>query len=381
MKILHLCNDFSNSKVHSNLYQQIDNEGFEQFVFQPLRSKNLKDTNSLKFRISKSKIIFSELMCVSYRIFFRKKIKFLYSDLIRKICCNEIDITHATTLFSDGALAYKLYLLHNIPYVVTVRNTDVNLFLKLRPDLYFLAKNILEHASSIIFISIALKKLFFRNFFFKNIEDKLLNKIKVIPNGLDNFWLDNITLPQIATPSLRFLFIGKFDKNKNALKLIKAMSILRSKKQDLELNLVGGGGSNHNKILKIISNNNWIKYYGTVKDKKILKTIFNQNNFFLMPSKTETFGLVYLEALTQGLPVLFTKNQGIDGLFDPPVGLASNPHNEKDIIYSIEKLIINSSKYMKNISNLNFDEFRWESIFKEHYLKLYRKIAEKKFIS
>jgi len=375
LKILHICNDFSNSKVHSNLYKQIDRIGFEQVVFQALRYENLKDPNLIKFSNSKSKIIFSNLMSSSFRIFFRKKIKFLYSDLIRNINPNEIDLIHATTLFSDGALAYKLYVLHNIPYVITVRNTDVNLFLKLRPDLYFLAKNILENASNIIFISIALKKLFFKNFYFNKIENKLSNKIKVIPNGIDDFWLKNVTLPK-KNYKLSFLFIGKFDKNKNVLKLIKALSFLRLKHEDVELNLVGGGGSNHNRILKIITKSSWITYHGKINDKKTLKNIYNQNNFFLMPSKRETFGLVYIEALSQGLPVLYTENQGIDELFNAAVGLATNPNKIKNILMSIEKLILNSKEYRENIINLNFNEFSWKSIFENHYLKLYKHIIE-----
>lgn len=34
-----------------------------------------------------------------------------------------------------------------------------------------------------------------------------------------------------------------------------------------------------------------------------------------MPSHKETFGLVYAEAMSQGLPIIYTKNQGFDGQF------------------------------------------------------------------
>ena len=43
----------------------------------------------------------------------------------------------------------------------------------------------------------------------------------------------------------------------------------------------------------------------------------------LVPSSAETFGLVYLEAMSQGVPVLYTRGQGFDGQFaDGEVGWA-----------------------------------------------------------
>ena len=170
---------------------------------------------------------------------------------------------------------------------------------------------------------------------------------------------------------LRFLFIGKFDKNKNVLNLIKALNYLREKHDDIELNLVGGSGSNHKKILKLITKNSWITYHGKINDKQKMKNIFKQNDFFLMPSKFETFGLVYIEALSQGLPILYTENQGVDGLFNTSVGLSTNPYDSKNIVKSIEKLIFNSQKYKENLNNLDFNEFSWKSILENHYLKLY----------
>jgi|TARA_B110000240_G_C13506755_1_gene456742 glycosyltransferase involved in cell wall biosynthesis len=375
MKILHISNDFLNSRVHSNLYKQIDNYGFEQVIFCPLRNKNKIDINILRFDNSNSKIIYSRVISNFHRIFFKKKINFLYSDLIKNINPDEIDLQHATTLFSDGAIAYKLFLKYNIPYVVTVRNTDVNLFLNLRPDLYLIAKRILVNASNIIFISISLRKLFFENFYFKKIENELLNKIKDIPNGIDDFWLKNITPPRKEN-KLRFLFIGKFDKNKNVINLIKALNFLRENHDDIKLDLIGGSGSNHKKILKVINKNSWITYHGKINDKQKIKNIFKQNDFFLMPSKFETFGLVYIEALSQGLPILYTKNQGVDGLFNPAVGLATKANKNKNIANNIEKMILNSNEYKENITNLNFNEFSWKSIFENYYLKLYQKLKK-----
>jgi glycosyltransferase involved in cell wall biosynthesis len=373
MKILHICNDFSNSKVHVNLYSQIDDSGLEQIVFQPLRRGNEIEPSVIKFSNPNSKIIYSKAMSIYHRLFFRKKINFLYPDLIKGIDENKVDIQHATTLFSDGALAYKLNKLHNIPYLITVRNTDVNLFLNLRPDLYVLAKKILQNASRIIFISVSFKNKFFKNFYFKKLENTLSDKVHIIHNGIDDFWLKNITLPKKET-NLSFLLVGKFDVNKNVLNLIKALNVFKNKNDKVTLNLVGGGGSNHKKVMRLVKENSWIVYHGKIFNKKELKKLYLQNDFFLMPSKFETFGLVYIEALSQGLPILYTENQGVDGLFDSGVGVATNPWSTKHILLSIEDLVFNSSFFKKNIAVLDFDIFSWENIYKNHYKKIYESL-------
>lgn len=50
--------------------------------------------------------------------------------------------------------------------------------------------------------------------------------------------------------------------------------------------------------------------------KKQLREAFSISDIFVMPSKPETFGLVYVEALSQGLPILYAKGEGFDGYFD-----------------------------------------------------------------
>ena len=89
-----------------------------------------------------------------------------------------------------------------------------------------------------------------------------------------------------------------------------------------------------------------------------------------MPSITETFGLVYLEALSQGLPVLCSKGQGIDGFFPSnTVVELVNPLSIPDIARGIRCLM---SK-LDSVSSLQQDflhPFLWSEIAKK-YLSLY----------
>lgn len=361
MRVLHICNDFSYSKVHTNLYENLDKNGVQQVIYHPLRNINSVGKNSFEFSTNNSEIVYSKILKKHHRLLFRRKIFFLYKDIIKKINLKSIDCLYATTLFSDGTLAYMISKEYQIPYIVALRNTDINLFLRVRPDLYALAKRILLNSSKIVFISPSLKDVFFKNRYFSKIEKYLDSKIEIIPNGIDNFWLENINIIAPKTQN-EFLFIGRFDSNKNVIRLINSLENNRKQFPDIKLNLVGGYGNKHDDVLTSIKNKNWIKYHGKIYDKNKLKDIFSHCDFFAMPSIHETFGLVYIEALSQGLPVLYTKEQGVDGIFEKEVGIATDPKNETQISYDISWMIENRKFLTYNIKELDFARFDWAKI-------------------
>ena len=88
-----------------------------------------------------------------------------------------------------------------------------------------------------------------------------------------------------------------------------------------------------------------------------------------MPSLTETFGLVYVEALSQGLPILYTKGEGVDGFFSPSYGESCNPRSIQDISEKIEKMLIHYEDYSieEEYLRLHFD---WDLIGNK-YLQIF----------
>ena len=90
-----------------------------------------------------------------------------------------------------------------------------------------------------------------------------------------------------------------------------------------------------------------------------------------MISHSETFGLVYIEALSQGLPVLYTKGQGIDGVFQEKVGEAVVSTDEHDIYKGLRKIIENYTSYQ--IEKLGLHRFSWQNIAKS-YIDIYSQI-------
>lgn len=100
----------------------------------------------------------------------------------------------------------------------------------------------------------------------------------------------------------------------------------------------------------------------------------NKMHVFSLVSHHESFGLVYLEALTQNLPVLYTKNEGFDKYFvDGTVGYSVNSKDGIDLIKKTNMIIDNYSQIQNNLNELNKEAFSWEQNAEYHnevYLKI-----------
>jgi glycosyltransferase involved in cell wall biosynthesis len=92
----------------------------------------------------------------------------------------------------------------------------------------------------------------------------------------------------------------------------------------------------------------------------------------VLPSLLETFGLVYPEAMSQGLPVIYTRGQGFDGHYpDGHVGYAINPNDPRDIAEKIKVIFSDYLRFSTNAFNASLD-FSWDKIV-DKLLEVYSK--------
>ena len=134
---------------------------------------------------------------------------------------------------------------------------------------------------------------------------------------------------------------------------------------DGHLTLVGGGGEDEQIIIdKCNSNPDLYTYRGKIFDKSILRDIILANDAFVMVSHSETFGLVYVEALSQNRPVIYTRNQGFDGIINAKVGLSADSKDLNDIVNSILTLINEFSTFSSIQEQL--PQFSWANVAKKY---------------
>lgn len=364
-KVLHVCGDYANQNIYNNLITSIDDKQIEQLVYVPVRAESQLNKN-VNPNLKLTSFFFIKNLVKIDRILFKKKINKLVKDLQNHLThkINDFDLIHAHFLFSDGGVAYELFKKNKTPYIVAVRNTDINFFFKYFFFLRSYGIEILLNASKIIFISPAYKTTLI-NKYVPQLHQKLIEqKCEIIPNGIDPFWLKNsMQKTFIKKQEYSFLYVGDFSKNKNVESTIKALKIIKNKGYKIKFNIVGGGGNNTSKIIEIANKeNDWITIYNRINDKNLLLSHYRVNDIFIMPSIYETFGVVYIEALSQGLPVIYTKGQGIDGFFEEnTVGVSVNPLDVNSIVNKIEWLIENADSISTKSEKI-LPSFDWEVI-------------------
>ena len=376
MRILHISNGFADSRVHSNLTMAIDQLSIEQTVYCPVREKQLIGRNQFEGR--SIKFVYSYCIKSWYKYLYHVKRLVLYGDLKQHIDISQFDAIHASTLFSDGGLALKAYKEYGRPYVVAVRNTDINTYIRRLKHTHKLGREIICNASRILFVSKGELAEFEKLDFVKPVWDKIKDRIAFQPNGIDDYWLNHISRERRTGHDV--LYVGDYTPNKNVVRLAEAILLLRKEKgfEDTRLIVVGGekigmAWKSDGRTQQIINDNpEAIKALGKIYDKDKLLTVLRSCAVFAMPSIHETFGLVYIEALSQNLPVVFTKGQGIDGIFDDSIGIGVNAMSVEEIRDAIRMILINPSLYGNQ--NVRFEDFNWHNIAKE-YITIYNEIT------
>lgn len=375
MKALQIANGFFGNKLYINLFNNLYSRGVDINVFSPQRiNSNIHyDRNEISFVCNN--IYAPEIFKNIDRFFFFKKEKSIleqaksfYAESIK-----DFSIIHAHTLFSNGYIAYKLNEEYGIPYIIAIRNTDINVFFKYRVNLRSIGNKILKNAKKIVFLSKKTQQYTFDRFINDDVKEDLYKKVEIIPNGVNEFWINNrIENPkQLNKNKITILYVGEINSNKNVLRTIKVCKDLIEDNYDVRYIVVGKCKNDyHKKAL----DENFIEYHEFCGKQELIN-YYKNSDIFVMPSKKETFGIVYAEALTQGLPLIYTRGQGFDGQFDEGfVGYSVDAYNVADIKSAVIKAIDNYDQLARNVISVNA-KFNWESISNK-YFELYREIID-----
>lgn len=361
LKILHVNSYFITNKLHCELVQKFDTLEWSQLVFIPVGNKkdiNKNQVEGLKRSELRYNIAFSQFSRFIWPIKMLG-IWFSFKRLILEI--GKPEIVHAHSLIVNGLIAFIFNKATGTPYVVTVRNTDINIFLSKSFIFRWMGNMILKNANRIIFLSPAYRNFQLKSNISEHLYKSIFAKTIIIPNGINDFWFKNkVKLPkQIDSGVIKIIFSGKLRDNKNVSGLINACEILQAKGVDISLDIVGDGPLFDK--LKQKKTNLRIKLHGFVSDKVILANIYRSCHIMVVPSFRESFGLIYVEGMSQGLPAIYSQGQGFDGFFDDgKIGYAVNPKDILDIAAKIKLTIDNYDTLSRN-SLMAVKQFSWDN--------------------
>lgn len=374
MKVLHLCSDYAGTPLYKDFVESLDRKGVQQIIYVPVRSEELIN----KYRnpdLLGAKHYYSYILNPYLRFNYFGKINKVYEDVKAKIEYSSLNLVHAHFLFSDGGVAYKLKKDIGLNYIVTVRNTDIYAFFKYMIHLKKFGLKILRNAHKIIFLSSSYKNTLFENYVPEKYLKELEEKIIIIPNGVNDFWLKNLFKPRkLVGEKIRLIYVGEFSKNKNIPIIIEVVDKLRKKGKETQFTLIGQYGNNVRKIRNLVNKRlNYIDSLPRITDKNKLLIQYRKADIFIMPSFYETFGLVFPEAMSQGLPLIYTCKQGFAGYYkDGEIGYAVNPKNPEEIIERIEMILSDYEQLSKKCIN-EIKNFSWELIASK-YDKIYKEL-------
>jgi len=356
MKILHINSYYSGSKFYKNLYDKQIKSGIDIDVFVPVPSTYKSDGFDYGeyTKICKNHNKYD-------RYIFHLKHNKIYNDIKKRYNIEDYSMVHAHSLFSNGYIAMKLKEEYGVPYIVAVRNTDVNVFFDKMIQLRKLGIQILENADKVIFISKPYKNHTISKFIPKEIKKDIDNKSVIIPNGVDDFWLKNKPNKKkhIEKNKIKLIYVGRVDSNKNIETTIKACKLLIGQGYEVSYKIVGQ--IKEEKYRGITDQYSFIEYMPHCNREELIQH-YRQADIFVMPSKYETFGLVYLEAMSQGLPIIYTKGQGFDEWFkEGEIGYSVRYNSEKDVAYNIQNILYDYENISKKCTKKIY-KFNWGKI-------------------
>ena len=276
-------------------------------------------------------------------LMFKKNAKKALEDLVSKV---DIDIIHGHYLFPAGAAAVEVGNKHGIKTYVTAHGSDMFEMYKSQPYMRSPIKKVLKKADGVFAVSNALKHEIIATG-----VSGISNKTKLSWNSVDvdkfkNRHNNSFREEFGITDKPVVLFVGNLIKRKNVDSLIEAKKIASS---DYYLVVVGDGPLSK-KLKKKVEDENihGVVFTGARND---VENIIPAADLLVLPSFSESFGLVLIEALACGKPVIGSDVGGITEIINDDVGLLINPNKVSSIARAIDKLI--NDEDLRHVLSLN----------------------------
>jgi len=235
----------------------------------------------------------------------RNKIRFeLFKKLFREYIeiHGKPDIVHVHS-FTVGEFAIWIKENYDVPYVITEHSTAFARDMISKENLV-VAEKVFKSSSYNIAVS---------NEFTLLLNKKFNVDFQYIPNIVNT---DFFEVKEKSTKrKFDFINIAFLDKKKNQDILIKSFTKAFKDNSDVKLTIAGDGPEydNLNNLIITLDMTKQIKLYGRANREEV-KELLQSSDAFVLSSQYETFGVVVIEAMACGLPVVATKCGGPESI-------------------------------------------------------------------
>lgn len=209
----------------------------------------------------------------------------------------------------------------------------------------------------------------------------LKKRVMTIPNGVtagENAYIGYAGGFEAgyANPN-RLLFVGRLQPVKGIVELLRAVSLLKKQNPYVKLDIVGKGTAAFTDKLKrlvrrleVEDNVNWL---GKLNPQEV-QHLYRSYSAVIVPSRHESFGLVAMEALGHGIPLVATRNGGLGSFVDQDNAAVIPKVKAASIADSIRQMWNSPSLTAKRARNglATANRYRWSPI-SERYRELFAK--------
>lgn len=291
--------------------------------------------------------------------------------------CDEVrdfkpDLVHCQHLWVAPYAALQC----NVPYVITAHGTDIKGYKKDKRYRHIALKAALN-ARKVITISEQVNDDVKRYYY---LED---DKLELILNGVDEktFYPQKLNreeilaelIPKLDKQSPKVIsFVGKLTDFKGVDLLIKAAKIYEEELPGA-VTLITGDGELRNRLEKMVKKFKLESVYflGNRPQETVAK-IYNIADISVVPSRVEPFGLVALEALACGTPVIASRAGGLTDFINEDVGCLFTMNDHRELAQKIVEAIKNNEKNKKGEYAVQYvlNNYSWNHVI-EGLLKVY----------
>lgn len=263
------------------------------------------------------------------------------------------DIIHAH-FYSIAAIASILKRKFKIPLVVTEHSSKLNRnILEISGLDVKLARKAYQNADRVVAVSNALAR---------NLKNNLNVDAVVIHNIVDVSRFQYVKRTQKS--GFTFISIGNLIELKGFDLLVEAFTEAFKDDKSVKLNIVGAGPEKE-KLQHIVNqydlNNNIVLLDEVGRDK--LKVLYPESDAFVLASKSETFGVVFIEAMATGLPVIATDCGGPSDFVNEQNGYLIPVNDKKSLVDALMKMRNNAYGFNSmEISEMCVKKFSPENI-------------------
>lgn len=359
-KIPDLKVDLVTSSIDSEYH--LENLGDNIFVHRIPIGKN---KNNLHYQSQK------ELLVYAWKAYFFAK------GLIRQLAEkeNKYDLSHSFFTVPCGFISFLLRRKYKIPYIVSLRGSDVPGYSERFAFLYAFIKPLVrliwKKSFAVVANSGGLREL--------ALKTNSKQEIGVIPNGIDinQFIKSKVHKVESQNGKFKVICVTRITPRKGVRYLIEAFKKLSQKSDNISLQIIGDGDEKNDleKLVKDLGVEKGVEFTGLVPHEK-LPPYFEQADVFVLPSLNEGMSNSMLEALATGLPLIATDTGGTKELIEEGRnGFIVRMKDAGDLADKIEILFKDNElkKRMGEESRKKAEMMSWEKVARE-YAEIYYKI-------